>query len=402
MSNSSTDVVIIGGGIVGLTLARALKKKGVGKIIVLEKEDHLGEHSSGRNSGVIHAGLYYPAGSLKARLCVEGSRQMRAYAQERGIPFQPIGKVIVSPTPEQLPMIETIHDRAVQCGVRIERIDDQQLRELEPEAKTCGNQALYSPETAIIDSKKVLASVQQELQNQSVEISLGEKALRIDEDTKELHTNQRTLAYGHLINAAGLHADRVAHQIGVGQNYRILPFKGVYRKLHPEAARRFRKLIYPVPDLRVPFLGVHLTKNMDGSVSVGPTAIPALGRENYGIFEGLNLSETPEMAISLLRLWSANQNGFRNLVREEIPKYHLARFHQSITPLAPNIRQEDIGGVYKVGLRAQLYRVDEGKLEMDFVVERGKNSTHILNAVSPAFTASFAFADWVIDTYYSP
>lgn len=396
-SDRNYDFVIVGGGIVGLTVAREIAQRGKYSVAILEKEAQLGLHSSGRNSGVLHAGFYYSSESLKAKLCAKGSRLLFDFAQERGIAVKKTGKVVVATTPESIPQMQVLLDRAAANGIVLEKISLQRLRELEPEAFSL-EAALYSPNTAVIDSKGVLNALASDLAKQNVTLLKGSEVLRVDVRGKRLLTRSETIGYGHLVNASGLHADRIAHQMGVGENYCILPFKGVYRKLTPEAAARFKGSIYPVPDLRVPFLGVHVTRNIFDDVYLGPTAIPAFGRENYGVFSGMSPWEAPLIAARLARMVAVNTQGMRNSIIDEMLRYTHSGFLKAAQAVAPGLRSSDLLPTGKVGLRAQLFDKRTAKLEMDFVVEEGPASTHVLNAISPAFSASFAFSGLIADT----
>ncbi len=393
------DFVIVGGGIVGLTVARTLALKKSGTILLLDKEASLGMHSSGRNSGVIHAGIYYTPESLKSKVCVKGSRRLIEYAHEHSIPMIKTGKVIVATSASQADGLEALYQRALANGVKIEKIDEMRLKQLEPEARTVG-QALYSPDTAVIDSKAVLKKMEAEITSLGVVIQKSSQALPSAKDNT-LRLKNETISYGHLVNAAGLQADHVAHAMGAGLNYKILPFKGIYHSLKPEAAAKIRGSIYPLPDVELPFLGVHLTRNVLGEVLLGPTAIPAFGRENYGILDGLDPGESPRIAWDLIKMVLQNKNGFRKLMVTEFGKYSKRGFLKCVRELAPFVRLEDIIPSKKVGIRAQLVNKASGKLEMDFVIEKAKNSTHILNAVSPAFTSSLAFAETVVKNIIS-
>ncbi len=388
------DVVIIGAGVIGLTIARRLAQDKNKSICILEKESELGKHASGKNSGVLHAGIYYSPDSLKAHSCVEGSRRMQAYAAEKGVPCKKTGKVIVAPSREFVPEIHRLYDKAVKNGVRVEKIDEQRLLEIEPYAKTC-EIALYSPDTAVIDAKKILASLEADISKMGVRLEKSNEVKKVNVKDRILSTTQGTMSYKHLVNTAGLHADRIAHAMGIGERYCILPFKGIFRKLSAGIAERVNGSIYPAPDPAMPFLGVHVTKNIYGEVFAGPTAIPAFGRENYGAVDGLDLSATPEITFHLMMLWLKNGSNFRKLVKEEFDKYTFKGFLTHVRLLMPSIQPADLSGEGWVGLRAQLVDKIAKKLVMDFVVEDGPDSTHVLNAVSPAFTGSFAFADMI-------
>ncbi|HVJ21962.1 MAG TPA: L-2-hydroxyglutarate oxidase [Polyangiaceae bacterium] len=388
------DVVIAGAGIIGLTVARELALRGVQRLLVLDKEPRLGAHASGRNSGVLHAGLYYGTDSLKAKLCAEGSRRLQAYAAEHGIKLEKTGKVVVARSEREVPALEALYERGLKNGVVLRRLSVDELGEHEPLAHSVGF-ALLSPETAVIDSAAVLAQLAAELEGRGVTLSLGEALGQVDAAAGTLRTSARSLDFGHLINCAGLHADAVAHGLGVGLRYRILPFKGIYRPLRAEAAVRIRGSIYPAPDLDNPFLGVHLTRSVFGDVYAGPTAIPALGRENYRGLAGADPAELPFFARDLATMWLKNQSGMRRLVRDEVHRYRKAAFVEAVRALAPELGADDLLGSTKVGVRAQLVDEEEMRLVMDFVLESGPRSTHVLNAVSPAFTASMALAELI-------
>jgi len=391
------DYLVVGGGIVGMTVARYLALSGKSNIGILEKESQLGCHSSGRNSGVLHSGIYYSSDSLKAKVCVSGSKMMQEYAFEHRIPIKKNGKLIIAPTEEQIPQVEVLYERAIRNGITVERVDSKQIKEIEHEALTDFAPALFSPNTAVIDTKAVLNQIESEVAGKGVQIIKNREVVDVDVTGKFVRTNRERFGFGHLINCAGLHADRIAHRMGVGKKYRILPFKGVYRKLRPDVANRFKGSIYPTPDLRVPFLGVHITRTVGDEVIIGPTAMPAFGRENYGIIKGWSFTESPAIAASLASMFLRDSGGFRTLVLEELGKYYFPNFIRAAQKLAPSLKAEHFIENRKVGLRAQLVDLEKMKLEMDFVIEDGPASTHILNAVSPAFTASFAFAKLVCD-----
>jgi len=390
------DFLVIGGGIVGLTIARELLRRGLGTVTVLEKEPELGRHQSGKNSGVLHAGIYYAADSLKAKFCADGSRRMQAYAQEHGIACKRDGKVIVATRPDLVPQLEKLLQRSRENGIRAEKIGPERLRELEPLAAT-HEFALWSPDTAVIDSKGVLDAIARELRDAGAALRLSERALDVDAAHHVVRTAHDALGYGHLVNAAGLHADQIAHAMGVGLDLAILPFKGMYQTIAPRFAAGVRASIYPTPDPRVPFLGVHLTRNVHGDVLAGPTALPAFGRENYHGLTGVGWSELPRLAGDLARMFLRNVDGFRNLAREELPKYTRRGFFRHVRALTPSIALADVLPAQKVGIRAQLVERSTRRFVMDFTIREGPRSTHVLNAISPAFTSSMSFASHVVD-----
>ncbi len=393
------DFLIIGAGINGLTLATELVRKGHKKIGIIEKEKDLGFHASGRNSGVVHAGIYYATDSLKAKFCVEGHRRMISFVESRHLPILKCGKVITATREKNIPVLETLFQRAQDNGVTIEKISLKKLAEIEPEAHSFDH-ALFSPKTAVIDSGAVLSQLKRELLEAGVRFHFEEKIQNIDIENKMARSKRSRFIYGILINAAGAYADQIAHLMGVGHRYKILPFKGLYWKSSEEFSKRIRSLVYPVPDINFPFLGVHITKKIDGTVMFGPTAIPAFGRENYSIFGGLDLLETPLIAWNLMRMLIRNNGHFRQFVKEELFRYIPNYFYEESKTLVPHLTKTDIVGFGKVGIRAQLMDLEQKKLEMDFILETGPNSIHVLNAISPAFTSSFACAEHVVKLLY--
>lgn len=394
--NLKADFVIVGAGIVGLTLARELARRKLGKVLVVEKEPEVGRHASGRNSGVVHAGIYYPGESLKAKFCVEGARRLLEYVDAHKLPILKCGKVIVATKPENTKTLGTLLERARTNGVEAKKISLEELREFEPEARS-HEFAIWSPKTAVIDSKAVLKRLSEELEELGVEVQFGHQVTGISPEAKQVRTSKGTIDYGFLYNTAGVYADRIAKFFDVGTKYRILPFKGLYWKATESFTSKIRSLIYPAPDINMPFLGVHITRTVDGKVLFGPTAIPAFGRENYSLMGGLDLLETPVIGWHLTRMLVKNPGNFRNYVREEMSRYRPRNFFEEAKSLVHHLQPGDIGEFYKVGIRAQLMDVSQGRLEMDFVIEKGAHSLHVLNAISPAFTSAFAFAPYLVD-----
>jgi L-2-hydroxyglutarate oxidase LhgO len=390
----SPDFAIVGGGIVGLAIARALKvRRPDARIVVFEKEPTIGAHASGRNSGVLHSGIYYAEGSLKARICAEGARRMAAYCDEHGLPIRRTGKVILPTRPGDGNRLEMLQARGRANGAHFELVDEAGLRKIEPDARSADGRALYNPETASVEPKAVTQGVADELGRLGVEIRTGAAAW--PDGPRSLRVNGTPVAYGRLINAAGAFADRVAHAMGVGGRYRIMPFKGSYYRLREGASVTSRGLIYPVPDLRFPFLGVHTTVTPSGAVYFGPSAAPAFGRENYRGLEGFSPSDVSVITARMLEYYVRNANGFRHYVHAEAPRMIKAGFLRAARALIPALRSEDLLPATKVGIRAQLVDRANGTLEMDFVVEHGEHSTHVLNAVSPAFTCALPFGEMV-------
>jgi len=386
---------------VGLCIGHQLLERGITRsITVLDKEPELGLHSSGRNSGVLHAGLYYKPGTLKAQVCVAGARRLRHWVEERGLPINPCGKVIVPPRAELDLQLDVLAERGLANGAQVEFWDEQQLRELIPDARTASGRALWSPNTAVVKPIAVVKRLHQELQVKGLRVVTSQHGWMAQPEKQQVQlADGNVLAYGHLFNCAGLQADRVAHSFGVGRQYSLLPFKGLYWQLKPTCPIQPRCNLYPVPDLNVPFLGVHFTPSADLTplVSIGPTATPAFGRENY---RGLQAIE-PAMAAAnmtlLARQYLANRGGFRRYVHEQAFLAMPPLLLRAAQQLIPTIRAEDLELSQKVGIRSQLFNHDTQRLEDDFLCLPGEASTHVLNAISPAFTASFALADLIID-----
>jgi L-2-hydroxyglutarate oxidase len=396
----SFDFVIVGAGIVGLSLARELKSRHSGKsIAIFEKESSLGKHASGRNSGVLHSGIYYPAGSLKARLCAEGAQELAAYCHENHLPIKKFGKVILPVRDDDDSQLELLLSRARSNGAKAELIDQHMLQQIEPEAHSLTGKALHSPNTAVVDPIAILNHISSELEKQGVDIFLNHKIQEVKAGSSALLVNGEVWNFGHLFNTAGVYADVVAKAFGIGEKYTILPFKGTYYELSDSSSIRVNGLIYPVPDLRVPFLGVHLTKMISGKVYLGPTAIPAFGRENYSGLQGVTFSDGREILGRILEQYFYNKQGFRTLMYEEGRRFFKHYFTEGARRLVPRIRPEHLIRCDKVGIRAQLLDTEKKELVMDFLLENAKNSTHILNAVSPAFTSAFTFSRFILDEY---
>ncbi|TAK79436.1 MAG: L-2-hydroxyglutarate oxidase [Gammaproteobacteria bacterium] len=393
---TTTEFLIVGGGIVSLTLAKELLAQGADHITILEKESELGVHASGRNSGVLHAGIYYPPETLKAQLCLKGNLMLQDYCREKNLPLGNVGKVIVARNQDELPMLENLYHRAIQNGAKVDLIDEQQLANIEPHAKTC-QKALYSHYTAIVNNKMILESLYQDLK-QSGKVTLQFNTAFIKpKDSYTAVTTNGDIRFKKLINAAGAYADKVAHAFETGKSYYLIPFKGIYKKLTKEQSHLVNGNIYPVPDLRNPFLGVHFTRNLQGDVYIGPTAIPAFGRENYGKLQGID-AEAAKIITHQIAMFFTNEK-FRSVALEEPKKYIFSYFFNDAKKLVKELKKEWIVPTGKVGIRPQLIDVKEKELLMDFLVLKDNHVLHILNAISPAFTSSMAFAKYVVNNY---
>jgi (S)-2-hydroxyglutarate dehydrogenase len=390
------DVLIVGGGIVGLTLARELLARGRENVVVLEKEPELGRHASGRNSGVLHAGIYYAPETLKARSCLRGNHLMREYCRSRGLPLLEKGKVIVARSEAELPALDELHRRAVANGARVELLDERQLAEVEPSARTSGR-ALLSRDTAAVDPKLVLQALREDLLASGRATLLLGCELLGRAGPGRVRTSQGELAFARLVNAAGAHCDRIARLFDVAPDHRLIPFKGIYRKLRPGAAFPLNGNIYPVPDVRSPFLGVHFSRSVHGEVYLGPTAIPALGPENYGLLAGAGKGALGLLAADAV-LFLRNPR-FRAVALNEPRKYLPAFFDRDAGRLVKRYDPGLFEPARKVGIRPQLVDWRTKELVMDFLVEARDESVHVLNPISPAFTCSMELARMIVETH---
>ncbi|MHB8621946.1 MAG: L-2-hydroxyglutarate oxidase [Sulfuricaulis sp.] len=396
---STFDFVVVGAGIVGLTSAFELRKRfPKSSIVVLEKESLPGKHASGRNSGVLHSGIYYGSDTLKAKVCSQGAIRMMEFAEAHGISYRRSGKVIIATSEQDIPTVERLLTNARDNNIRAIRLDESGIKEIEPYAKPY-KLGIYSPDTAVIDSKAVVVKLHALLQQQNVQIIFNRPVTNISPEDKSVTAGDTRYRYGYLFNCAGAYADAIAKRYGLGEDYTLLPFKGIYYKLRAERDWLVRSNIYPVPDISLPFLGVHLTRVVGGDVYVGPTAMPALGRENYGLFQGIRTTEALKIGWRMATMYAWNRFNFRHLVHTETKKYCKSHFVKAVRKLVPEVTLADLVPCNKVGIRPQLVNVRDMKLEMDYIVQQTPTSLHVLNAISPAFTSSFAFAQLLVDRF---
>jgi L-2-hydroxyglutarate oxidase len=387
------SILIIGGGIVGLATAwRLLERSAGAQVVLLEKEPVVGAHQSTHNSGVLHAGLYYAPGSLKARLAVRGIRQMVAFCRRESIPHEVCGKLVVATTPEELPRLDELLRRGVANGLQgLRQLDAAAMRAVEPHVG--GLAAVHVPEEGIVDYRAVCERLGHRVQERGARLVTGAKvtALARRGQTWVATTPGGEFAGEVLINCAGLHCDRVARLAGERPASRIVPFRGEYYTLRPEARHLVRHLIYPVPDPKFPFLGVHFTRRIQGGVECGPNAVLAFAREGYS-----------RLAINARDLWDTLT--FRGLwrflgahpvmVRTELAQsFSRARFCRALQRLVPEVRPQHLGAG-GAGVRAQAMTPD-GKLVQDFEVIAREHAVHVLNAPSPAATASLAIGEYL-------
>lgn len=381
------DVAVIGGGLVGLATALALSDLRPGlRLVVVEKEARPAQHQSGRNSGVLHSGLYYRPGSLKARLCLQGKAEMEAFCERENLPWRRTGKLVVAVTADEAARLETLAARGAANGVATERLGPEALREREPHA--AGVAALWVPSTGVADYRAVAQRMAALLEARGATLQTGTRVtggretasgVTIDTPAGAVHAQV-------LVNCAGLWADRVAALFGAASPVRLVPFRGEYAALRPEAGHLVRGLVYPVPDPAFPFLGVHLTRHVDDTVGVGPSAALAFAREGYT----LGTVRPRELADAL------RYGGFRTLARQhwktglgELGRSVSRRaFWRAATRLVPGLALSDLVPAPS-GVRAQAVRPD-GQLDDDFVIAQTARAVHVINAPSPAATACLA------------
>ena len=391
---NTSDFLVIGGGIIGLAIARNLKSRFQdAKINVIEKEKSVGLHASGRNSGVLHAGFYYTADSLKARFTRDGNRLLTEYCEEKNINLNKCGKLVVAKNESEDTMLDELMRRGDNNGVELELIDIKQAQEIEPKVKTL-RRAIFSPNTATADPGEVISAFEADARSENINIFYEQAYVSGANNTIE--TTSAKFSAGYVINCAGLYADHIAKQFGFSQDYAILPFKGLYLK-SDEPAGTYRTNIYPVPDLDNPFLVVHFTIKVDGTAKIGPTAIPALWREQYQGLSRFQLNELADIAARSMGLLLRSDFDFKRIAATEILKYSRRRMVSLAKDLVQEIDHKVFKEWAKPGIRAQLVDLKKRKLEMDFVLESDDQSMHVLNAVSPGWTCSIPFSAYVVD-----
>ncbi|MDY7104337.1 MAG: L-2-hydroxyglutarate oxidase [Actinomycetota bacterium] len=382
---SAADVVVIGGGIVGLATARAITTNHPERsLVLLDKEDHLAAHQTGRNSGVIHSGIYYKPGSMKARTCTTGREALVEFCEQHRVAFETCGKVIVATREAELTQLDVLAERARANGVPCERIDRARLRELEPHGE--GLAALHVPVTGIVDFVGMCEAIATDLRDKGAEIRLSSKVIDIDErdDGIRVSTTSGDIEAGTIVNCAGLFSDRVAQMAGADDGTRIMPFRGEYYELVPERRNLVKNLIYPVPDPRFPFLGVHYTRMINGEVHAGPNAVPAMAREGYNWRtidrqDLLEVAKAPATRTLARKYWKTEAG-------EIVRSMSKQAFVRALRVLVPEINGEDLVRG-EAGVRAQAIS-PEGDLLDDFAISETTRSVHVLNAPSPAATAS--------------
>ncbi len=394
MQNRKYDVLIVGGGIVGMATALKLSEQTKARIAVIEAEKHVAAHQTGNNSGVIHSGLYYRPGSLKAKNCVEGRKAMYAFCEKHDIPHDRCGKLVVATHEKEIPRMKDLFERGQANGLEgLRWLKGEELKEYEPHVN--GIAGLLVPETGIVDYTKVTETMARLVQEAGHDVFTDHRfeSLKKHSDYLEVITSQRTFETSHLVNCGGLQSDRIARKCGVDPGLKIVPFRGEYYKIKPEKRYLVKNLIYPVPDPEFPFLGVHFTRMIDGGREAGPNAVLAFKREGYSKFS-FSLKDTLE---------TFTYPGFLHLAGKYL-KTGLAEYYRSffkpafvkaLQRLIPEIRSEDLepGGA---GVRAQALEKD-GFLVDDFRIVEAERMIHVLNAPSPAATASLSIGKTIAE-----
>jgi L-2-hydroxyglutarate oxidase LhgO len=390
-----SDVLIIGAGIVGLSVGIALlQARPRLKILVIDKEAGPGQHASGRNSGVLHAGFYYSPNSLKAKFCREGNAELRKLCIENEIPVLECGKVVVARNAEEDARLDLLYSRGITNGVELEIHDAANLEKHEPLAKTHGRY-LWSPKTAISDPKAVATAMVKKFESLGGRVSYSSK-VQVTESSGEVSVKGFEAKY--VINSAGTQSDRLARGLGMAKEYAMVPFMGIYRSVEAKKLP-LKRLVYPVPHPINPFLGVHFTLTLDGKVKIGPTAIPILGREQYSWAEGWSLPDIGQSLIAATALIRGKAHSLGEILKSELPKLRENSLVRESATLVPDASQIKTWAKRPPGIRSQLVNIKSGKLEQDFIVQNFHNSTHILNAVSPGWTSAIPFGLWVANEY---
>lgn len=392
------DVIIAGAGIIGLAIARSLLSQDPRlKVLLVEKEMVLGEHASGRNSGVLHAGFYYSPESLKAKFCRDGNAEIRKLAEKHSISVRDVGKVVVARNSEELSRLEILFKRGQANGVQLEFLGAGDLANFEPLAKTHGA-FLWSPTTGVSDPAKMIQALANEVLALGGKIRYG-SAVEVDSE-RTLSLNGETLSARHFVNATGSQSDRIAHKFNLGLEYSMIPFMGIYRSVKADQLP-LQRLVYPVPHPLNPFLGVHFTLTSDYKVKIGPTAIPILGREQYGFAQGWTLSDIQSTLAGLTSMVRHSAHDLPALIRSEWPKVRTSMLVREAQQLVPSVAAVKGWKRRPPGIRSQLVHRSSGRLEQDFILVQGSNSTHILNAVSPGWTSSIPFGKFVSEQVLS-
>lgn len=387
MQLKPVDVAVVGSGIIGMAIARGLLELDPAlQISIFEKEPSFSTHASSRNSGVLHAGFYYSPESLKARFCREGRDELEALAIKNSIPTKKIGKVIVAQNYDEEVRLEGLFKRGIANGVSLQRLPASELSKFEPLARTTGS-FLWSPNTTVSNPVLINEALRNELVSRNVDFISNSK---ISFKNNKWLNNYEIISARYFVNAGGAWALDLAHQMKLGLHFRTMPFLGLYKQV-VATQLPIRTLIYPVPHPINPFLGVHLTLTIDGYVKIGPSALPIIGKNQYSLFSPISSNEAKNFGKNIVSLARGSKHDLWSMVKYEIPKLLTSNMVGAASELVPNARAVNNWSRKSPGIRGQLINSNNGELLQDFLIEHNQNSTHVLNAVSPGWTASLPF-----------
>ena len=391
------DFLVIGGGIVGISIGiEILEKYPTANVMIAEKESFLGAHASGRNSGVLHAGFYYSPDSLKAKFCREGNINLRELIKKNNIQIRETGKVVVTSNQNDEKELGKLYERGKLNGVKLELLPYNSLKNFEPLARTYEN-FLWSPSTAVSSPSQVIAILAAKFEGLGGVLHVGATGILVNENVVEIAGTRYRAS--QIVNAAGVNAIHIAHKFGAGSKYSLLPVLGVYRATN-NGNLPIKTLVYPVPNPKNPFLGVHFTLTVEGKTKIGPSAIPVLGRFQYKFTSPIDLLDLQSTFKSLFSLSKRSPKDLASIVINELPRISERRLIKDSEKLVPNISKNINWEIKPPGLRAQLVDIQRGTFEQDFVVEKTGSLLHVLNAVSPGWTSSIPFAKWIVETNY--
>jgi (S)-2-hydroxyglutarate dehydrogenase len=390
------DIAIVGSGVIGMAVARGLLELDPAlRITIFEKEGSFSSHASARNSGVLHAGFYYSPESMKARFCREGRDELEALAVNNAIPINKLGKVVVAQSSEEESRLEGLLQRGIANGVTLEKLPSSELLRIEPLARTVGS-FLWSPNTSVSNPMLINEVLRNNLISKKVKFISNS---RVQIKNKIWYNNDEAIEANYFVNAGGAWALEIAHQLNIGSSYQTMPFLGMYKQVH-QSHLPIRTLIYPVPHPINPFLGVHFTLTIDGNVKIGPSALPIIGKNQYSIHAPVTLNEVRVFAKNMVSLAKGSKHDLWSMMRYEIPKLFTAKLVDAASMLVPRAREISGWKGKKPGIRGQLIDSRNGELLQDFLIEHGDKSTHVLNAVSPGWTASIPFGRHVAQSVF--
>ena len=392
-------VAIIGSGIVGLTLAHTLTEKNI-EVTIFEKEKDSLSHGTGRNSGVIHSGIYYQPNTLRSNLCIKGAKLMKKFIVDNNLYINNCGKLLLPKTKNDIETLNLLYERSKEVGVEAQKLNSiEEITRIEPNCNPLYNDALFIKDTAIADPKEVSNKLIEILKKRNVIIKYGSKVDEISSENTSITIKGNTNKFDFIINSAGLHADHLAKKANLETDYTSLPFKGKYWKINFSDKNKIpNRLIYPVPNLDYPFLGIHTVYDKAGNFYLGPSNTPVFGREAYKPFYKFNLLEFFNLSYKFILKIFFNENNLRNLAISEFKNLFLFNVRKSSNVYFKH-NPSNIELSSKVGIRSQIFDKKSKKLFNDFVVIKQNNIIHILNAISPAWTSSFAMADFICEKY---